>query len=225
MHLANLLTAGALALSCAVPVHAGRPLQTDDSGVVKQGACELEAAAARDRASGMSGRLLTAQFACGVPAATEVAAAFVRRHGEGNVSQAVDLGAKTVLSSGALAVSYGFAWAKEAPSSWQPAAARVSLVHSRGLSQGVVLHANLGHQRHRQGRYRATTWGLAIEHAGQGGLSPMAELIGDDHDAPFWNVGLRWVPVSDSLSVDLSYGQQLASGRPRVLAVGLTQAF
>lgn len=212
-----------------MPAQAGRPLQTDDAGVVERGACEIEAAGSRDSAAGNVRHLSTVQLACGAPASSELAAAAYRWRDAGATAHAIELGGKTQLSSSgpssALSLSYGVAWARPDSQSWRHAATRVGVVHTRSLPGDSTLHVNLGHVRHQEDRRSATTWGIALEHAGAAALVPMAELVGDDRNAPCWNLGLRWTPFSIPLSFDMAYGQQLTAGRPRVLAIGLTQAF
>lgn len=230
-----LLAMTAFALACATSAQAGRPLQTDDAGVVERGGCEIEAAVSRDKAAGVTGHLGYVQLDCGLPASTELAVALYRSRREGDTAHARELNGKTQLWEGAataagatpsaLSVSYGLAWSREAPQDWRHAANRLNLVYTHGLPLGSALHLNLGHVRYQAERRSATTWGIAFEHAGTGTLAPMAELTGDDRSAPCWNAGLRWSPFSPSLSFDLSYGQRMAAGRPRLLAIGLTQAF
>jgi len=73
MHFAGLgltLLASACAGLAPLPALAGRPLQTDDAGVLKRGACELEGASTRLSAPAGSTRDNALQLGCGVAASS-----------------------------------------------------------------------------------------------------------------------------------------------------------
>lgn len=221
---ARLFLPPVLLLACAAPVHAGRPLQTDDAGVIEAGACEFEAAAARESAEGAHAHQRSAQLGCGTSFKTEFAVAVLRAKEPADTVRGLELGGKTALSQ-AVALSFVLAWARPELEGWRRAAQRVNLIYTAALPADLSLHANLGHAHYRPDRRSATTWGLALEHAGIGPVAPMVELTGDDRGAPSWNTGLRWTAVADTLFLDVSCGQRIAPARPRVVALGLTYAF
>jgi hypothetical protein len=97
------------------------------------------------------------------------------------------------------------------------------------VGPALSLHANLGHSRDHAARTTSTGWGLALEHdevevAGLG-VAPMAELFGDDREAPWWNAGLRVALVADRAWLGLGYGRQMGSEHASLATLGLKLAF
>jgi hypothetical protein len=227
----------AVALACALtaaPAHAGRPLQTEDAGLLDRGNCELEGATARLKAFGATARETSLQIGCGIGVSTQMALALSGGKDDGLGSRGVELNGKTRLWTGeaakdeepaALVLAYALSSAKASADKWRHAATELNLAYSRPLPSALTLHANLGHARDEIGKMRATTWSMALEHAGFSGLAPMAELFGDDRAAPWWNLGLRYSAVPDTLFIDASYGRQIAGGRPTLVTVGFKFAF
>jgi len=222
-------------LGClAAPAQAGRPLQTDDAGVLDRGACEVEGAAASLKLSGVSARDSSLQLSCGVGMSTQLALAASHASTDGSSADGIEINGKTELWKGkpvkddqaaALALGYAVASAKVAGSSWQHAATEFNLIYSRPFAGDLTLHANLGHSRDEIANTGSTTWGLAFEHAGFGAWAPMAEVFGDDRDAAWWNVGLRFTAIPDKFFVDASYGRQMTGGAPTLWTVGFKFAF
>lgn len=225
----------ALALGAAVtlPAHAGRPLQTDDAGVLDRRACELEGYTARLTAAGATARDLVLQAGCGVGAGTQLAVALSRASAEGERVRGIALNGKTRLWQGeaqageapALTLGYAAVWDRSSGQGWRHAGVDAKLLYTRALAAHLMVHANLGHARDAAGGRSATTWGLAFEHAGFGGLAPMAELFGDDREAPWWNLGLRWTVAPEALFIDVSHGRQVAPGTPRLTTLGMKFSF
>lgn len=63
-------------LACTVltlPAQAGRPLQTEDAGVLERGACELEGATQRVSVDGARATEHALQFGCGIGLESQVA--------------------------------------------------------------------------------------------------------------------------------------------------------
>mgnify|MGYP006335608167 CR=1 FL=1 len=214
--------------------HAGRPLQTEDAGVLDRADCEVEGFTARTSAFGVSVRENALQLGCGVGASTQMAVAVARAKEEGVSARALELNGKTGLWQGAaakdgeppaLALAYAFGWARVSGDKTRHAATELNLAYSRPLGADLTMHANLGHARDEIAKTRATTWGLAFEHAGVGAVAPMAELFGDDRDAPWWNLGLRVTALPEKLFIDASYGRQMTSGRPTLWSAGFKAAF
>ena len=215
-------------MGLATAAHAARPLNTDDTGVLEQGRCEAEAVLSQDKSEGTTVRGQGLQLGCGVGARTQLAWGVQQAREDG-------LRVRGLAASGKLAVvpgddaswSLGGAvlWASAEGQSHRHAATTLTLLHTRTLSERFVLHANLGHARDAPARRGATTWGLAIEHAGWGPWALMAELTGDDLAAPSWNAGLRWTAVPDRWVLDIAYGQQMVGDRPKSFSMGLKLAF
>lgn len=219
----------ALSAALALPAHAGRPLVTEDAGVLARGDCELEGAVLHASESGASAIERSLQLGCGIGMETQLAVNVATAKVDRAREQGLALVGKTSLwqsdATAALSLAWSFGWTRPAGDSWQHAATQLTLVYSRPLWADTTLHANLGHERDRSADVRSTQWGLALEHAGAGGVAPMAELFGDDRGAPWWNLGVRWAAMPEKLFVDASYGQQFASGKPRLVTLGFKFAF
>lgn len=217
----------ALALTALPPARAGRPLQAEDAGIIERGRCEIEGAwqgLAEPQAPRATGASL--QLGCGVGATSQLALALLSSRAAGRTTQGLRLGGKSELwrsgdaDAAAVALAWGLTAEKPSGQSWRHAGTDVSAVASLPV-EGATIHANLGHARDHIARQRRTTWALAYEHAGSGAWAPMGELFGDDRAAPWWNLGLRWAARPQTMFLDVSYGRQIAPGRPRLLSAGV----
>lgn len=222
-------------LSCLTPATAGRPLQTEDAGVLDQGACELEGASlhlidptARSREVGLG-------VGCGIGWRSQLGIGLARMQEDGVRTRMAQLGGKTWLWQGSDdgAATIAMAWAvgafrEDQHNDWHRASVDVNLVASLPVGTNT-LHLNLGHARDIPSRLVATTWGAAIEHAGVtlGGLTwaPMAEIFGDDRESPWWNLALRATVIPDRLYLDLSYGRPIRPDASRLITAGFKIAF
>lgn len=231
------LAASALALALG-SAHAGRPLQTDDAGVLDRGACEVEAAAERVRLEGERARGTSLALGCGAGSGVQLGLGVSRVSAGGARETGAEFGGKWALWRGsgaedapALALGWGVAGARDAAGTWRHVATDLVLLASVPLQSGWTLHANLGHARDEtQPGQRSTTWGLALEHAGWAlpggvGVAPMAEVFGDDRERPWWNVGLRLTLLPDRLWADVAVARQQQSGGARAVGLGLKLAF
>ena len=219
---------GITGLVIAVAAHAARPLATDDTGVLDKDSCELEAVLSRDKAEGAQVDGTSLQLGCGVGARTQVALAVDRAKEDRLRVRGTALAGKVSLVPGdeaSWSVSGAVLWLAEPSQGNQHAATSVNLLHTRALGKQFTLHANLGHLRDTLAQRAATTWGLALEHAGWGPVALMGELIGDDLAAPAWNIGLRWTVVPEQWTLDIAYGQQMVGGRPKALSLGVKFSF
>jgi hypothetical protein len=223
-------------LGSALPqaAHAGRPLQTEDAGVLDRAACEIEGFTARASAFGTALRENSLQLGCGVGASTQLAAAVARAKEDGASARGFELNGKTRLWQGAaakddtpaaLTLAYALGWSRQSGDKTRHAATELNLAYSHPLDAEWTAHANLGHARDEIAKAGVTTWGLALEHAGFGAWAPMAELFGDDRDAPWWNLGLRVTALPEKFFIDASYGRQITSGKPTLWSVGFKLAF
>lgn len=225
------ITALTCLLSAALPAQAGRPLQTEDAGILEARTCEVEGATARERAPGAAtARETSLQLACGADFNSQFALAVSRASAGGGSDTGLRLGGKTGLWSGsgddapALTLAWGISRVKPAGGSWQSGTVDAVAVFSAPVA-GLTLHANLGHERDMATRQSSTPWGLALEHPGFGAWAPMAEVFGDDRGAPWWNLGLRWTLAKDQAFVDFSWGRQMAPGRPTLATAGFKFVF
>jgi hypothetical protein len=219
---------GLSGLLLSVAAQAARPLATDDTGVLDRGDCELEAVLSRDKAAGVKVDGTSLQLGCGVGAGVQLALGVDRAKEAGFRLRGTSLSGKLSLLPGDAAswsASASVLWIDGPGQGTEHAATAVNLLHTRSLSDQFSLHANLGHLHDALARRGSTTWGVALEHAGWGPVALMGEFIGDDLSAPAWNLGLRWTAVPDRLVLDLAYGQQMITGRPKALSLGVKLSF
>jgi hypothetical protein len=219
---------GLSALALASAAHGARPLMTDDTGVLDRGSCELEAVQSRDKAEGATVNGNSLQLGCGVGARTQLALAVDRAKEDGLRVRGTTLAGKVSLVPGedaSWSASASVLWVSTPGQGNRHAATALNLLHTRTLGKDFIVHANLGHAQDAVSRRGSTTWGVALEHAGWGPVALMGELVGDDLGAPAWNIGLRWVAVPDTLTLDIAYGQQMVGGRPKAMSVGLKLSF
>jgi len=230
----SLALIAALLGSLAPAAQAGRPLQTEDAGVLDSGACEVEGATGSLKVGGASARDSALQLSCGVGAWTQLALAVSRATADGASARGVEVNGKTELWKGkpvkedqaaALTLAYAVASVNVTGGTWRHAATDLNLVYSRPLAGDLTLHTNLGHSRDEISKTGSTTWGLALEHAGFGAVAPMAEVFGDDREAAWWNLGLRFTAIPEKLFIDASYGRQMTDGAPTLWTVGFKLAF
>ena len=208
-----------------------KQVQAEDAGVLDKGACEVEGATQRLRVDGATATESSLQFGCGIGMRSQVALNASTAKADGERAKGLAVVGKTGLWTGAgdnaaaLVLAWGLQWAKVDGDSWRHAATDLNLAYSRPLPADLTLHANLGHARDELGKQRSTTWAVAFEHAGYGNLAPMAEIFGDDREAPWWNLGLRYTAVPERVYLDMSYGRQMTGGQPRLLTLGFKFAF
>ena len=227
------LAAATGALILALPVLAGRPLQTEDAGVLDPGGCEIEGVHERVRVDGATASSRGLGAGCGIGLRSQVGLAGSWWKAEGERGRSAGLGGKTLLRAGEGegAPAFTLAWGLDADrvdGHWRRSGHFLNAVASIGAGPGT-LHANLGHAREREPRRSLTTWNLAWEHDGLalGGLTlaPMAEVFGDDRGDRFWNLAARLTLIPDRLFVDLSWGRQFNADKAQLLTAGFKLAF
>ncbi|MFM8768306.1 MAG: hypothetical protein ACKOD9_11245 [Rubrivivax sp.] len=226
-------TLAAALLTCTAPLlcQAGRPLQTEDAGILEAKTCEVEGAVSRVRVVGSpSVRDNALQLGCGVGLNSQVALALSRTADGADREQGLRLGGKTELWSAggdegaALTLAWGLSGARAAAGGWKTAGLDARAVLSMPAGP-LTWHLNLGHERDSQARSGSTVWGVGVEHEGFGALAPMAELFGSDREASWWNLGLRYTIAKDKAYLDMSYGRQMSSGTPSLLTAGFKLVF
>jgi hypothetical protein len=224
------LFTGLLLVAAAAYAHAGRPLQTEDAGVLGAGECELESFIARERARGApTARTVSAQIGCGIGLHTQLALAAARVRVDGEHDDDVALVGKTWLRElrddhAGVTLAYALGAARAPGGSFRHSSTQVRLVATVPHA-GWLLHADVGAARSETDQVDSTTWGLAVERSGVGALDLMAEVFGDDRTDPWVNLGVRWSMLPRRLMLDASFGMQLDAARARLLTVGLKFAF
>jgi hypothetical protein len=219
-HLHTIRLAALCLLVCGATAHAGRPLATEDAGVLERGDCEVESFAGRARVAGEPSSLTQSlQFGCGVGWSTQLALAAVRTREAGQTDRVVLLSGKTTvvqIGEGQLTLA----------ASWDRDALQALAVLSRPLAEAWTLHANLGHLRDRVAAQRTTGWAIAIEHRSTDRLDLMAEAFGDDRDRyPWLQFGLRWALLPERWFVDTSWGRQGGPLRATAFTIGTKIGF
>lgn len=210
--------------------HAGRPLATEDAGVLAEHDCEWEAVAARLNLPGTeSENALANQVACGTPWRTQIALAHVAARADEQTAQDVILGGKTLLwgdddSPLALTLAYGLSWGKAGSESFRPSAQFANLVTTIQPTEGWTLHLNAGWCRDPVSDTSTHTWSTAVEMAFSPTVDVGAEYLGAEHSLPQWGVGLRYTP-SDTWSFNLGYLEQTGPARAQLVSAGLKFAF
>lgn len=223
-HLALLL------LCCAgAATHAGRPLQTEDAGVLEAKACELEAVYERARASGAAAISRSLQVGCGIGWQTQVALAAARAQTLGERAERYAINGKTALlapkdDAAAITLAWSLDTHRGAGSGLRHESSALNLVLTQPQGDWLM-HANLGWNHSRSARQSTTAYSVAVERTRLGAFDLMAELFADDRSEATLNFGLRFGALPERLWLDASWGRQLASPRAKLVSVGLKLAF
>lgn len=217
------------ALLLSATAHAGRPLQTEDAGVLDRGDCELELALGRERGDAPSVRTASAQFGCGIGLRTQVAAVVERARADGGRAEAAGLAGKTALrpltdgeTGIALAWSFGYTRLPGERFERDASEVRAVLTHPAGA---WLLHANLGWSRSALDRSDTTVWGAAVERTNLGPVDAMVELFGAGGEKAWASAGVRWHVVPERVFLDASWGRPLRGGGASRATVGAKFAF
>ncbi len=217
----------------AAACQAGRPLQTEDAGVIAAADCEVEGARLLERTDGATEAENGLALACGVGLRSQLALGLARAGSGDAATRLQQLGGKTGLwrdgdEGPALTLAWSVGRAKEAGGGWRHDSREASLVASLPVD-GATVHLNLGHAREVPTRLVATTWALAWERdpeaLGAMAWAPMAELFGDDHGQAWWNVAARLTLLPGRAFVDLSFGRRWQGGPSRLATLGFKLAF
>lgn len=121
------------------------------------------------------------------------------------------------------------AWWERDAGHWQHSGATLSAIYSQPLNERFTAHFNLGEAYDRASDASAVTWAFALEHAGPNterlSFTPLIELLGGNHEAPWWNAVLYITTLSERLWIGLSYGQQLDSAHAQRTSASVTVSF
>lgn len=214
---------------CAGAAQAGRPLITEDAGVLARADCEWEGFLARSQDDGLRSRDWSTQVGCGIGGRSQLALAYGESRTAGLRVRAVGLGGKTGLFTSAdEATSVTLAWGGAQARAAGERAESIYLngVLTQRLGTGLQGHVNLGRSQDRgDGPYRyATQWGLALEWTALPGLDLMAELVGERHADRMAGVGLRWA-LNDAWSVNGSWHRRQGDPAAHMSTLGAKFTF
>lgn len=212
------------------PAMAGRPLVTEDAGVLEARDCEWESAAVWISRRGQPRISEQAtQLGCGIGLDTQIALAAGRSRSDGAAARSLSLVGKTGLSRGgeqgiALTLAWGVAGSQAAGARLRHELSFLNLAASQPLPQGFTGHANLGLSHSPSERSSRANWNLALEWAQRPGLEWMGEVYGVEHDKPWLGLGWRWSPGQD-WSLNASWATQHPSARTRLFSLGFKLSF
>lgn len=203
--------------------HAGRPMVTDDAGLVEARSCQIEAWAQIHRDSSDYWALPACNFGGNLEIALGGA---LTRDASRTQTSAVVLQGKTLFRPlqtngwgiGLAAGTVRYPQAGAGAGDWYAyVPASLSL-----RDDAVVVHANLGWLRTEPIRRDSLTWGLGAELRVTAGTWVIAETFGEDRGRPFHHFGLRHELVRNRVQIDASYGNRNGAGRDeRWFTVGL----
>jgi hypothetical protein len=224
------LAVGILALIASTAAIAGRPLQTEDAGVLAPRDCEIEVVGARESARDTpSVRDGSVQLGCGIGLQSQAAVFAGRSRTEGERADALALVGKTALreltdTQTGVVVAWAVGGERARGQSLKHAATELKAVVTHPAGPWL-LHANVGWSRNEIERRNATLWSAAAERTGIGAFDLMGEVFGDDRDPAWINAGLRWNAMPGRLAIDGSYGLQMAASRARRVTLGAKLSF
>lgn len=220
-----ILLAGALTASTA---WAGRPLVTEDAGVLARGDCEWESFVGRQGSPRL--RFGSTQLGCGIGGASQLALGGARTLAPHGNASAMTLSGKTAFGAPGegdprLALAYTLFGAREASDKLDYTGAEIKGVLTQPWA-GWLLHANAGLLLPHGGHDRRTIWAFAIERPGAiGALDLMAEVHGDDRGSPWVQAATRWTALPGRLYFDASVGIHTNGRHARLATLGMKLAF
>jgi hypothetical protein len=200
------------AAALAMPARAGEPLVTDDASILEPGVCQFES---WHRWSTNGGHEGWAVPACSVTSYLELGAGFARtRDAESGGHTLLALQAKSVFlgdadgpwSAGA-AVSLLRDGARESRGGFHEAAL-VGLASFNVLDGRLRVHANAGVVRSRD-EFTTGVWGVATEYDVVQYWTLMGEVFRDGPGRPSYQLGVRYMLVTDRVELFLSGGDRL----------------
>ena len=211
--------------------HAGRPLATEDAGVLAKGECEWESFAARIHGSGASAHAWATQLACGFMPEAQVALSYGQARASGHTGQALSVNGKWGLLRGkddevSVVLAWGVVGGKPSGSGFKLDSLFLNGVLTKPLAENWTSHLNLGWVQDRTTlpHAHAVTWNVAAEYAVGNGLEVMAEWYGVERSAAFVGAGLRWA-TSKAWSLNAGYAIASSGSRAKSLSVGAKLTF
>lgn len=204
-----------LAVLCSAPAHAGEPLATDDASILDKGVCQVESWHRWSDAGGHVGWLLPA---CSVTGHLELGAGGARyRDAEIGGHSLYALQAKAIFHRDADdRFSVGGVAALQRDGGHQ---ARNRAFHD-GVALGLVtlnapdhplrVHLNAG-VVYRRDAYTTGAWGVAAEYDVRDDWTLLAETFRDEPGRPKYQLGVRYLLVTDRVELFASGGDSFAT--------------
>lgn len=216
------------ALASCSSAWAGRPLVTEDAGVLARGECEWESFAGRQSRPKVT--LVATQAGCGAGGNTQLAVGAAHGGPSQDRSTSMLVSGKTAFSASdeaapQLAMAYSLFGGREPGDTLNYTGAEIKGVATLAHA-GWRWHANAGLLLSHQEREQRVIWAMAAERpAAIGALDLMGEIHGDDRSRPWVQVAVRWSALPGRLFLDASYGIHTNSRRARLATVGMKLAF
>jgi hypothetical protein len=210
--------------------HAGRPLATEDAGVLGKSECESESFAARATAAGSdSTNTLSTQIGCGLGFGSQLQLATARLRVADESTQSLTVAGKTQLLDRpddglGLTLAWNVVSLRPSGGSFRHDSTGLNLALSQQLRPDLIGHANLGWTRSISAQQSATTWNLALEYAVGGGVDLMAETYGQQREKSWAGVAVRYA-IKDRVFVDASFAQQRGPDNAKLFTVGARLGF
>ena len=211
---------------------AGRPMATEDAGVLASGDCELETYTGHNSTRHLpSGSTASLQLGCGVGAGTQAALAFASFGSHQDPGHALTLAGKTQLNSPddkqtAYTLAWGLVGLQGHDQSLRHDVTYLTAVATHPLTDDLNLHANLGWQRQKSLQKTIWTWSVGLEQAVTERVDLTGETYASNCDHAAWlQVGLRFAAVPDKLYLDTSLARQTGASHSSVVTAGLRLAF
>jgi len=202
-----------LIFAAAGATHAGEPLITDDASILEKGVCQVEAWHRWAPRSAHEGWLMPA---CAVNDFLELGVGGARyRDPHVGGHSLLRLQAKSVFhrdpsdhwSAGAVA-GVQRDGGHESRNSFVHDAAALGLVSFNALDNALRIHANAG-VVYRRSEYTTAAWGAAIEYDLRDDWTLLAELYRDAPGRPSYQLGIRYLLVTDRVELFASGGSRL----------------
>ena len=217
--------AAALLLAAfGITAHAGRPLSTEDAGVVGHNACQLEAWIDRSREATTAWAVPACNFGLGI----EWQAGFARTYenSESAFSESYVQAKKVFVEPTeggwgfGLVVGLARIARRDSHRGWEDPYAIIPLTVTPDAKN--TIHVNAGWSRNRETGSNSTLWGVAGEHALSDRVALVGEVFGTDRERPFVRFGTR-VTAAKGLDFDVTFvARPGGSTADRYLSVGLT---
>jgi len=202
---------------------AGRPLSTDDAGVIPQGECQVESW--YQSADGAHETHLAP--GCGIGHDTEFDAEAIHLSPAVDDRDAFVVQLKTALPT---LDAYGWSFAAKlnagavhpaGGNQWRSDAYSATGIATHHLGDDLDLHLNLGAERRQRERITATTYAAALVWNAAPQALLFAEVLGDDKAGATQTLGARWWLQPERIGLDLTVGRQAGVPDSRFVTVGL----
>jgi len=207
---------------------AGRPLVTEDAGVLAETECEWESFLGRQTEPKVT--LGATQIGCGIGSNTQVALGTSRERDAHTGSNYTTLSGKTAFDNAdyalpRVALAYTLLGGREQTDYLNYISAEIKGVLTIPFGSWL-LHANAGLLHSHQEHASRVTWAVAAERLGAiGSLDLMGEIYGDNENSPWVQVATRWTAIPGQLYFDASYGIHTSGARSHMATVGMKLAF